>query len=70
MDVKIISFGELHKHVCQLANALISMGVNKGDRVCIYMPMIPEFPISRVCNLNCINRFNGYRFSIPRLLSL
>lgn len=37
-----ISFSELHGHVCRLANALIERGVKKGDRVCIYMPMIPE----------------------------
>ena len=32
----------MHQHVCRLANALKSRGVKKGDRVCIYMPMIPE----------------------------
>jgi acetyl-CoA synthetase len=37
-----ISYGELHEHVCQLANALKAHNVGKGDRVCIYMPMIPE----------------------------
>ena len=37
-----ISYGELHEHVCRLANALKAHGVGKGDRVCIYMPMIPE----------------------------
>jgi acetyl-CoA synthetase len=37
-----ISYGELHEHVCQLANALKARNVGKGDRVCIYMPMIPE----------------------------
>ena len=37
-----ISFHELHQHVCRLANALKEQGVKKGDRVCIYMPMIPE----------------------------
>ena len=40
-DLKV-TFSELHVHVCQLANGLRSRGVNKGDRVCIYMPMIPE----------------------------
>ncbi len=39
---KKISYGELHAEVCKLANALRSRGVAKGDRVCIYMPMIPE----------------------------
>ena len=39
---KRITYRELHKHVCQLANALKVRGVKRGDRVCIYMPMIPE----------------------------
>jgi acetyl-CoA synthetase len=39
---KHITYGELKDHVCKLANALKARGVNKGDRVCIYMPMIPE----------------------------
>jgi len=37
-----ISYRELHEAVCRLGNALKARGVNKGDRVCIYMPMIPE----------------------------
>ena len=37
-----ITYQQLHDHVCRLANALKARGVNKGDRVCIYMPMIPE----------------------------
>jgi acetyl-CoA synthetase len=37
-----ITFRELHEHVSKLANVLKSRGVKKGDRVCIYMPMIPE----------------------------
>ncbi len=39
---KKISYQELHEHVCKLANVLKNRGVKKGDRVCIYMPMIPE----------------------------
>ena len=38
----IITYQELSDAVCRLANALASRGVAKGDRVCIYMPMIPE----------------------------
>ena len=41
-DSSSISYRELHRQVCKLANALRSRGVSKGDRVCIYMPMIPE----------------------------
>ena len=37
-----ISYAELHRRVCQLANGLRERGVKKGDRVCIYMPMVPE----------------------------
>ena len=37
-----ITYRQLHEHVCRLANVLKSRGVKKGDRVCIYMPMIPE----------------------------
>jgi acetyl-CoA synthetase len=39
---KKISYRELHEHVSRLGNALKARGVKKGDRVCIYMPMIPE----------------------------
>lgn len=41
-DDKHISYQELHHHVCRLANALKVRGIKKGQRVCIYMPMIPE----------------------------
>ena len=37
-----ITYRELHEHVCRMANVLKSRNVKKGDRVCIYMPMIPE----------------------------
>ncbi len=39
---KHITYRELHAQVCKLANVLKDLGVNKGDRVVIYMPMIPE----------------------------
>lgn len=39
---KKITYKQLHEDVCKFANALKSLGVKKGDRVCIYMPMIPE----------------------------
>ena len=41
-DSKHISYRELHEAVCKFSNALKARGVGKGDRVCIYMPMIPE----------------------------
>ncbi len=37
-----ITYRQLHEKVCRLANALKARGVSKGDRVCIYMPMVPE----------------------------
>ena len=39
---KHITYRQLHEEVCRLANAMKARGVKKGDRVCIYMPMIPE----------------------------
>ncbi len=39
---KKITYRELHQHVCQFANVLKAQGVQKGDRVCIYLPMIAE----------------------------
>ncbi|HKJ16520.1 MAG TPA: acetate--CoA ligase [Xanthomonadales bacterium] len=39
---KHISYRELHDQVCQMANVLKSLGANRGDRITIYMPMIPE----------------------------
>lgn len=41
-DIRHISYTELHKDVCRFANALLNSGVNAGDRVVIYMPMVPE----------------------------
>ena len=41
-DVRMLSYRDLHARVCRLANALRRLGVKKGDRVTIYMPMIPE----------------------------
>ncbi len=43
---RVISYGELHKKVCQFSNALTNQGVEKGDRVIIYMPMVPEAAIA------------------------
>ena len=41
-DSQHISYQLLHDEVCKLANAMKSLGITKGDRVCIYMPMVPE----------------------------
>ena len=39
---RIVTYSRLHKRVCQFAQVLINNGVKKGDRVCIYMGMVPE----------------------------
>jgi acetyl-CoA synthetase len=41
-----VSYAELHEHVCRLANVLKAHGVKKGDRVTIYLPMIPEAAVA------------------------
>ena len=41
-----VTFRELHAEVCKFANVLKSRGVRKGDRVCIYMPMVPEAAVA------------------------
>ncbi|MPZ68696.1 MAG: acetate--CoA ligase [Actinobacteria bacterium] len=43
-DKRTITYAELHRDVSKLANALKSLGVRRGDRVAIYLPMIPELP--------------------------
>ncbi len=43
--VRKYTYEQLHKEVCKFANVLKAKGVRKGDRVAIYMPMIPELPI-------------------------
>jgi acetyl-CoA synthetase len=44
-DVVKLTYAQLHEKVCKFANVLKSFGVKKGDRVSIYLPMIPELPI-------------------------
>ena len=41
-----ITYNELHQRVCKMANVLREQGVKKGDRVCIYLPMIPELAVA------------------------
>ncbi|MEM6986919.1 MAG: acetate--CoA ligase, partial [Pseudomonadota bacterium] len=45
-ESKHISYRELHAEVCKFANGMRSLGVGRGDRVCIYMPMIPEAAVA------------------------
>ena len=43
---RVFTYQQLHYHVCKFANVLKKFGVKKGDRVSIYLPMIPELPIA------------------------
>ena len=45
-DWKVYTYWDLYREVCRFANGLKSLGVKKGDRVTIYLPMVPELPIS------------------------
>jgi acetyl-CoA synthetase len=45
-DSRTYTYAELHAEVCRFANVLKSLGVKKGDRVNIYLPMIPELPVA------------------------
>ncbi len=45
-DSRILTYAQLHREVCQMANVIKKMGIKKGDRVGIYMPMIPEAAIA------------------------
>jgi acetyl-CoA synthetase len=44
--VRKITYRELYQEVCKAANALNALGIGKGDRVCLYMPMVPELAIA------------------------
>ncbi len=45
-DARVLTYRMLHREVCKFANCLKKMGVGKGDRVSIYMPMVPELAIA------------------------
>ena len=45
-ESRTLSYGELHAEVCRMANVLKAQGVRRGDRVTIYMPMVPETPMA------------------------
>lgn len=45
-ESRLITYRQLHAKVCQFANVLKNNGIKKGDKVCIYMPMIPELVIA------------------------
>ena len=43
---RTLTYGELYEEVCRFANALLKLGIKKGDRVALYLPMVPELPIA------------------------
>jgi acetyl-CoA synthetase len=45
-DVRKVTYGELHRDVCKFANVLKKHGIKRGDRVCLYLPMIPELAVA------------------------
>jgi acetyl-CoA synthetase len=45
-DVRVLTYQQLHREVCRFANVLLKLGVEKGDRVAIYMGMVPEAAIA------------------------
>jgi acetyl-CoA synthetase len=45
-DQRTLTYRALHREVCKFANVLKSLGVRKGDRVTLYLPMIPELPVA------------------------
>ncbi len=68
-DVRRISYQELHGEVCRFANTLKSLGVQRGDRVAIYMPLVPEIIVAmHACNrIGAIHSVVFGGFSAPAL---
>ncbi len=68
-DVRRISYQELHGEVCRFANALKALGVQRGDRVAIYMPLVPEIIVAmHACNrIGAIHSVVFGGFSAPAL---
>src|ERR1700733_57842 len=68
-DVRRISYRALHAEVCRFANALKAQGVGSGDRVIIYMPLVPEIVVAmHACNrIGAIHSVVFGGFSAPAL---
>ena len=45
-DTQVLTYRQLHREVCRFANVLKKLGAKKGDRVVLYMPMVPELPVA------------------------
>ncbi len=69
-DDKKITYRELHREVCKFANALKGLGAKKGDRITIYMPMIPEAAVAML-RLRADRRhpFHRLRWFLPDALA-
>lgn len=63
------TYGQLHREVCKMANILHGLGIKKGDRVCIYMPMIPElsFAVLACARVGAIHSVVFAGFSVNAL---
>lgn len=66
-EVRKLTYSELHEEVCRFANILKNNGAKKGDRICIYMPMVPELAIAVLAcaRIGAIHSvvFGGFSFS-------
>ncbi len=70
-ESRTITYHELLRQVCRTANALIELGVKKGDRVAVYMPMVPEaiFAMLAIVRLGAIHSVVFGGFSAEALAS-
>ena len=70
-DVKVYTYQMLHTEVCRFANVLKKLGVERGDRVAVYLPMIPELAITLLActRLGAIHSVVFAGFSAPSLKS-
>ncbi len=66
---KRYTYKQLHTEVCKMANILLGLGIKKGDRVCIYMPMIPElsFAVLACARIGAIHSVVFAGFSVNAL---
>ena len=68
-ESKKISYAEMLEQVCQFANALKALGVKKGDRVCLYLQMIPDLPVAMLaCTLHSCPSLPTPNASATRLI--
>jgi acetyl-CoA synthetase len=68
-DTRRLSYRELHAEVCRFANALLAQGVQRGDRVVIYMPLIPEIIVAMLAcaRIGAVHSVVFGGFSAPSL---